>query len=154
MSMFDLFDFDKKYPGWNRLIFLPFGHFLYHADVIFDEKVAPLTVMKQNWFDFVLLILGFVGVCFVEKTDYIVNKALCIILFFKSENGKTIILFSLSIIFWIISLSLFIYAVPQGIFLKNFYKFDTIFALIMLMISTIIMFATFLQKNILFKKPR
>lgn len=165
MSMFDLFDSDKKYPGWNRLIlsfyllliFLPFGHFLFQASVIFDEKVAPLTVMRQNWFDFVFLILGFVGVCFVEKTDHIVNKALRIILFFKSRKGKRIILFSLSVIFWILSIFA-VYSI-EGNFFRNFYQlgFGDLFVLFGLFVpiitsTNIMVFAVLSCDDILFKK--
>lgn len=75
------------------------------------------------------------------------------ILFFKSKKGKKIILFSVSFIFWIISVSYFISTVPRGIFPKNSYELKAFFVLLMLAISTDILFSvTFLEDKVLFKK--
>src|SRR3989344_3275393 len=124
--------------------------------VVHENKLV--NVFKISWFDISLLAFLVILGCSIAffsmeyETYAIASKSAKIIKFFKSK-GKRIILFSLSFVFLVISVANFTSVASQGMFLKNFYKFDTVFDFVLLAISTnILFFATFSQENTLFKK--
>ena len=178
MGMFDLGREDSKYPGWDFLIGI-FGTFLFFWALLFAlvfsslgqwflqwtpdyvsvVKITFWTAIKTSWFYFVLMALGLFLAPFGIEGNYgitsIINKIFYIRLFFERGKTQRIILFSFSLVLWVITMFMFFAMTPKEKFFEYFYQFDffTLFYFAMTMIGVSMTFvATFSRDDILFKK--